>query len=72
MSTQTKINLSDLAESFVGTDTAAIRDDVKRLGSIEAAADYSADMACGQPDWEALDSDEGRAALEQAIARLVA
>lgn len=67
----TTINLADLADSFVGTDTAAIRDDVKRLGSIEAAADYSAGMSAGQPDWEVLDSDEGRKALVKAIARLV-
>lgn len=68
---QSKINLADLADSFVGTDTAAIRDDVRRLGSIEAAADYSADMSAGQPEWESLDSDEGREALRQSIARIV-
>ena len=63
-------NLIDLARSFVNTDTAAVRDDVQRLGSVKAAADYSADMSAGQPDWEALDSDEGREALVAAIADL--
>jgi hypothetical protein len=47
-------SLIDLAHSFVDTDTAAICDDVQRLGGVEAAADYSADIASGQPDWEAL------------------
>lgn len=65
------MNITDLAESFVGTDTNAIRGDVRRLGSVKAAADYSADLSSGQPDWESLDSDEGRAALEQAIENLV-
>lgn len=64
-------NLQELANSFVSTDTSAIREDVERLGSIEEAADYSADMSSGQPDWEALDSDEGRAALVIAISQLV-
>jgi hypothetical protein len=64
-------NLQDIANSFVNTDTAAIRDDVQRLGSIQAAADYSANMSAGQPDWEALDSEEGRAALVVAISQLV-
>ena len=62
-------NLKELARSFVATDIAAIRADVIRLGSIDAAAAYSADMAVGQPHWEALDSDEGRAALRAAIAK---
>jgi hypothetical protein len=64
--------LQELANSFISTDTSAILDDVERLGSIENAADYSADMSAGQPDWEALDSDEGRAALVVAISQLVA
>ncbi len=64
-------NLQDLANSFVNTDTAAVREDLKRLGSIEAAADYSANMSAGQPDWEVLDSEDGRAALVVAIRQLV-
>lgn len=56
-----------LAKSFVETDPSAIRDDVSRLSSIREAADYSASMAAGQPDWEALDSQEGRVFLGRAI-----
>lgn len=65
------VEISRLADSFVNTDTHAIRKDVTRLGSVSAAADYSADIAAGQPDWEALDSDEGRKALEQSIGELI-
>lgn len=69
--TTKNINLGELAASFVNTDTSAIRGDVTRLGSIESAADYSASMSAGQPDWEALDSEAGRKALETAIRSLV-
>lgn len=62
-----KTDINQLARSYVHTDTAAIRQDVARLGSVEAAAAYSADMAIGQPDWEPLATDEGRAALVAAI-----
>lgn len=64
-------NIQALADSFVNTDTAAIRDDVTRLGGVEAAAEYCASMASGQPDWEPLASDEGRAALCRAIRNIV-
>lgn len=63
--------LSKLADSFASTDTFAIKQDVCRLGSIRAAAEYSSKMAIGQPDWESLSSDEGVAALELAIRDIV-
>lgn len=66
-----KNNINTIAECFVATDTAAIRDDVRRLGGIEAAAEYSADMASCQPEWEALASDDGQVALAAAIRDLV-
>lgn len=73
MKTKMKTNsLQDLANSFVATDRAAIRRDVARLGSIADAADYCADIACEQPHWEALDSDEGRTALAVAIGAEIA
>lgn len=61
-------SLINLARSFVSTDPTAVRDDVTRLGSVKAAANYSADMSAGQSDWEALNSDEGREALMVVIA----
>lgn len=66
-----KHNLNDLADAFISTDTAAIRDDVSRLGSVRAAAAYCSAMAAGQPDYAALDSDAGRKALRVAINALV-
>lgn len=64
-------DLSPLADAFCSTDTCAIRSDVERLGSIEEAANYCADMAAGQPDYEPLDSDDGRQALAKAIRAIV-
>jgi hypothetical protein len=64
-------NLKSLADSFVETDSYASRADVDRLG-LAGAADYQADMAAGQPDWEALDTDAGRRALRAALKDLTA
>jgi hypothetical protein len=64
-------NIKELADSWVNTDTAAIRQDVERLGSVAAAAQYSAEMSVGQPDWEALSTEDGRAALVSAISNIV-
>lgn len=59
--------LQELARSWVNTDPAAIRKDVARLGGVAAAAEYSADMSIGQPQWEPLSTEDGRAALVIAI-----
>lgn len=67
----TSTDLSALADAFCSTDTHAICADVERLGGIEEAADYCADMAAGQPDYEALDSDDGREALAESIRAIV-
>lgn len=64
---QDRNEIKALAESWVDTDPDAIRKDVAQLGGVTEAADYSADMAVGQPHWEALSSREGRRALRVAI-----
>jgi hypothetical protein len=64
-------DLNALAKSVVNTDTGSIRDDVARLGGIRQAAEYSADISIGQPDWEALATPDGINALEVAIKSLV-
>ena len=66
-----KNELNNLAYSFVNTDSFAIKKDVCRLGSIRAAAEYSSEMAIGQPTWEELSTEDGVAALEVAIRDIV-
>ena len=66
-----RMNMKELARSFVLTDPYSVKGDVARLGGISQAADYCADMACGQPSWEALNSQEGREALAAAITDLL-
>lgn len=64
------MNLESLAKEWVESDPQAIKQDVEEMGCY-GAAEYSAELASDQPEWEKLNSNEGIQALEKEIREFI-